>query len=78
MNSPVDNILKYFRYEHLPADLQKISKLCHTLAIQMTKECEHNAELTAGLRKLLEAKDCFVRANLDTLKKSQIGLGGLT
>lgn len=23
-------------------------------------------ELTAGLRKLLEAKDCFVRASLDT------------
>ena len=27
-------------------------------------ETEHGAELTAGLRKLLEAKDCIVRAGL--------------
>ena len=26
---------------------------------------DDSAELTAGMRKLLEAKDCFVRASLD-------------
>ncbi len=70
MGSPVENIMKYFKYEHLPPDLQEVSKSCTELARHMTKQCEHNAELTAGLRLLLQAKDCFVRANLDALEDS--------
>lgn len=30
-----------------------------------------SAEKTAGMRKLLEAKDCFVRATLDEVKASK-------
>jgi hypothetical protein len=33
-------------------------------ATEMAKRLPQNPELTAGLRKLLEAKDCFVRAKL--------------
>jgi len=62
---PIKNILKYFDYAHLPVELQEVSRLCCKLAYTMTDQCAHNAELTVGLRKLLEAKDCFVRANLD-------------
>ena len=56
-------IMKYFAYEHLPPHLQLISKPFSELAHQMLT-LPRNAELEMGLRKLLEAKDCFVRAKL--------------
>lgn len=60
----VESLLKFFTYEHLPEHLQAISKPIGELATKMADELPENAELTAGLRKLLEAKDCFVRARL--------------
>lgn len=57
-------ILKYFQYEHLPAHLQVISKPIGDLARQMDEALEDCPEKSAGLRKLLEAKDCLVRAAL--------------
>lgn len=58
-------ILRYFEYEHLPKHLQKISKPFADLAGEMNAGMPDSAEKTAGFRKLLEAKDCFVRASLD-------------
>lgn len=58
-------IARYFEYDHLPPHLQAISKPCHDLAVAMTDDLFDGPELTVGLRKLLEAKDCFVRAALD-------------
>ena len=58
-------ILQYFHYMHLPERLQEISKPCCELATIMASTLNQNPELTMGLRKLLEAKDCFVRAGLD-------------
>ncbi len=57
-------IARFFTYEHLPQHLQATSKACHDLADQMIGDLPDRPELTAGLRKLLEAKDCFVRAAL--------------
>lgn len=57
-------ILKFFAYAHLPEHLQAVSKPVGDLAEQMARELPPGAELSAGLRKLLEAKDCFVRAKL--------------
>lgn len=57
-------IMKYFTYAHLPEHLQKISKPIGDLAQLMDETLPESAEKSAGLRKLLEAKDCFVRANL--------------
>jgi hypothetical protein len=48
----------------LPAHLAAISKPCHDFAEQMIGELPDDPELTAGLRYLLAAKDCFVRAAL--------------
>jgi hypothetical protein len=61
----VVQILQYFRYQHLPEDLQEISRPCCELATKMASRLNQNPELTTGLRKLLEAKDCFVRAGLE-------------
>lgn len=54
--------MKYFDYEHLPEKLQNVSKLIGDLARQMNESLPDGAEKSAGLRKLLEAKDCLVRA----------------
>lgn len=59
-------IMKYFQYEHLPPKLQEVSRPIGELAATMDSELPDGAEKSAGLRKLLEAKDCFVRAKLDT------------
>lgn len=58
-------IARYFAYDHLPPHLQEVSKPCGDLAEQMIGILPDGPELTAGLRKLLEAKDCLVRAALD-------------
>jgi len=58
--------MRYFEYEHLTtADLRDISYMCASLADVMDVSLKDSAEKSAGLRKLLEAKDCFVRAALD-------------
>ena len=57
-------IMKYFAYEHLPERLQTVSKPLGDLARTMDESLPDGPEKSAGLRKLLEAKDCLVRAAL--------------
>lgn len=57
--------IKYFEYDHLPERLQKVSAPICELARKMEEELPDGAEKSAGMRKLLEAKDCFVRASLE-------------
>ena len=56
--------MKNFDYEHLPEKLQAVSKPIGDVARKMNEELPDGAEKSAGLRKLLEAKDCLVRAAL--------------
>ena len=58
-------IARYFEYAHLPANLAAVSRECSDFAAHMIQTLPDGPELTTGLRKLLEAKDCFVRAALD-------------
>jgi hypothetical protein len=58
-------IFKHFAYGHLPESLQSVSKPVHDLAFAMIGRLSDGPELTNGLRKLLEAKDSFVRAALE-------------
>jgi len=56
-------ILAHFSYEHLPEDLQLISRIFHDAAFDLVNAIQQgSAERTTALRKLLEAKDCAVRA----------------
>ena len=57
-------ILKHFEYGHLPLHLAEISREFHAIAHMMHDKLPAGPELSAGLRKLLEAKDCMVRAAL--------------
>lgn len=66
MGSPVadEPMLKYFRYLHLPDHLQAASEPFSSLAHLVVESLERSPERTVCLRKLLEAKDCAVRAAL--------------
>lgn len=59
-------ILVYFDHQHLPAKLKAVSEPFGTLAKLMDEGLPDCAEKSAGLRKLLEAKDCMVRAAITT------------
>lgn len=62
----IANVLKYFRYTHLPEHLREVSESFASIAVSMIDYRKlQGTEATVGLRKLLEAKDCFVRAALD-------------
>lgn len=57
-------IMKFFEFAHLPPRLQAVSGPVGELAATMDAMLPDGPEKSAGLRKLLEAKDCFVRAAL--------------
>lgn len=57
-------MLQFFAFEHLPEHLQPVLRLFGNLARHMVNTLPRNPERTVGLRKLLEAKDCAVRAKL--------------
>lgn len=57
-------LLQFFAYQHLPEHLQAISRPFGELAEKIVAELPRNPERTVALRKLLEAKDCAVRAQL--------------
>ena len=56
--------IKYFAYDHLPPALQEVSKPIGELAKMLEEKLPDGPEKSAGMRKLLEAKDCFVRSIL--------------
>jgi hypothetical protein len=59
-------ILRYFDHAHLPPHLQVVSAPFSELAHYVAETLQLDGpELTAGLRKMLEGKDCVVRAALD-------------
>lgn len=60
-----NNLMKYFKYDHLPPKLQEVSKKFAELAEYIDGNIPQSAESTVALRKLLEAKDCAVRASLE-------------
>lgn len=57
-------LLQFFEYSHLPAHLAIVSKAFCDLAKEIDRSIPNNPEKSTALRKLLEAKDCAVRAVL--------------
>lgn len=60
----VDPLLQFFKYAHLPPHLQEFSKPFCDLAHKVCEILPANLERSEALRKLIEAKDCAVRAHL--------------
>jgi len=63
-DEPVDPIMQFFTYQHLPPHLQEVSAPFGVLAGRIVRMLPRNPERTVALRKLLESKDCAVRALL--------------
>ena len=59
-----DPLMQFFKFDHLPDDLQSVSVNFALVAIWIVDNLARNPERTVALRKLLEAKDCAVRAKL--------------
>ena len=59
-----DRMLQFFASGHLPTQLQVTSRMFGDLAEWVVRALPSNPERTVALRKLLEAKDCAVRAHL--------------
>jgi hypothetical protein len=57
-------MMQFFDYAHLREELQGVSSQFHTLAAKLVETLPRNPERTVALRKLLESKDCAVRALL--------------
>ena len=57
------SLLRFFEYGHLPMYLQIVSEPFSDLAHSVAETLD-GPEATVCLRKLLEAKDCAVRAAL--------------
>lgn len=55
-------IMRWFDADHLSPDLQAVVLPFSELAEEITEMIADGPELTVCLRKLLEAKDCAVRA----------------
>lgn len=62
--SRMPQILSYFKFDHLPVNLQPTSKAFHDMAVTLVYHLADSSEREMALRKLLEAKDCAVRAAL--------------
>lgn len=60
----MDQTLQYFAYAHLPPRLQEVSKPFHDLAHKLAEPGGDRTERAVALRKLLEAKDAAVRAEV--------------
>ena len=60
-----NRLMRWFDSGHLAGPNRKIVDKCRELAEAMDEQLEEGPEKTTGLRKLLEAKDCFVRANIE-------------
>lgn len=59
----MNSLLQFFKYDHLPKHLQDVSRPFAELAERIALG-PVNPESTMALRKLLESKDCAVRAVL--------------
>jgi hypothetical protein len=57
-------LMQFFEYDHLPTQLKEVSIHFSHLAQHIDNILPENPEKTTALRKLLEAKDCAVRARL--------------
>lgn len=58
----IEHIMQFFAYDHLPLQLQTVSRpFCETAEL-IVETLPRNPERTVALRKLLEAKDAAVRA----------------
>jgi hypothetical protein len=68
-------LMRWFEHGHLAGPLQPIVQTFGALAAQLVENLADDPELTACLRKLIEAKDCAVRAAIATAGHAPVWRG---
>lgn len=63
-NQSIVGVLQFFADSHLPIELQEIVTPIRAVAFHLVSQLQDGPELTVALRKLVEAKDAFVRHTL--------------
>ncbi len=58
-------VVRWFAYDHLPPDNRRMPAVICQLVTGLLVDLPDSPELTTGLRKLLEAKDCLTRAAVE-------------
>lgn len=69
VDAEIEELLTFFKYDHLPEELQKVSKPFGEMALKAMDLTNHRAVTRSFqrrdmLKSLLAAKDCAVRAAL--------------
>lgn len=60
-----DPILRFLEPNpNLPPNLQSMAAVFSNVALEVLQNCPRSVERTAAFRKVLEAKDCTIRAML--------------
>lgn len=62
-------MIKWFAFDHIPESLQKVSAIFNGVAAWMMTNLPPGPEATEAMRKLLESKDCAVRAAIESDQK---------
>lgn len=58
--------IQFFNYDHLPHNrMREVSQQIAGLARYLEENIPESPEKSAGMRHLLEAKDCFVRSVIE-------------
>ena len=65
-----DRMMKWLSYAQLPQHLQVVSKPYWDLGILICNAIPAGPERTVALRKLVESKDCAVRAIIEGMEAS--------
>lgn len=60
------HLLKFLNYDGLRESLQPIGRSFYLLAHGLVMALPDDPELTAGLRKLMEARNCMIRLGFET------------
>lgn len=63
--------MRWFSYQHEAPELQAISREFYSLAVFICQTTNPGPEQSAAMRKLLEARDCAIRAALETTTQRQ-------
>lgn len=76
MHPAVEHVIQFFAFDHLPEPLRTVSGEFAALATKVMNNCPDDPETVHALRKLLEAKDCAVRAMVSVRNRKQYDNGG--
>ena len=60
-------LVRYFAYAHLADPLRPIAMIYCSAARDLVSSLPDGPELTVALRKLVESKDCAIRAGVDAM-----------